>query len=277
MNTKRNRPESIRFLMIYTQRWWLTNVTYFFKNMISSALVFLMTCYAVRKDAFDLMEPTKSCLFAVLMCTIWSGLFNSIAMFYNESDYTMDELTKVLPVRVYVFANVLVQGLLCLAEALASVVIFRIFFHFPGHKMVTPLISIDYTITFFLILFSADMLGFAVGVLVDNITTAMTLIPIVLIVQFLFSGCLFDLDGVLKFFSRFTTARWGYSALGSLADLNNMKSRFAEIIPNYVPSPNDLFKGSASFVRQCWLFMLIIAVVAIMIEALLLIWKLNKQ
>ncbi len=165
-----------------------------------------MTCYAVRKDAFEFMEPTKSCLFAVLMCTIWSGLFNSIAMFYNESDYTMDEFTKVLPVKVYVISNIINQSLLCLVEAVLSVVIFSRFFDYEFDGLVTPVMNLDYIITFFLILFSADMLGFAVGVLVKNITTAMTLIPIVLITQFLFSGCLFDLDGILKFFSRFTIA-----------------------------------------------------------------------
>ena len=143
--------------------------------------------------------------------------------------------------------------------------------------MVTSILSLDYIITFFLVIFSADMLGFAVGVLVNNITTAMTLIPVVLIAQFLFSGCLFDLEGVLKFVSRFTSARWGYSALGSLADLNNMTSRFAEILPGYTPEASNLFDSTAAFVRDCWLQLGILSVISIGAATLLLNWKMYKS
>lgn len=276
MNNNSNAMNQLRFLIVYLQRWQLTNVPYLLKNIFSSAMVFALTCYAVRADAFDLMEPTKSCLFAALMCTIWSGLFNSIAMFYNEADYTMDDLSKVLPVGIYVFANVLIQAFLCLAEAVISTAIFNLFFDYGSGGLVTAVLSLDYIITFFLVLFSADMLGFAVGVLVNNITTAMTLIPVVLIAQFLFSGCLFDLDGILKFISRFTSARWGYSALGSLADLNNMTSRFADILPGYTPEASSLFDAAAGFVQNCWLQLGILSVISIGAATLLLNWKMYK-
>ena len=276
MRNNARKTSYFRFLMIYLQRWQLTNIPYLVKNIISSAVVFFLTCYAVKSDAFELMEPTKSCLFAVLMCTIWSGLFNSIAIFYNEADYTMDDLTKVLPVRVYLAANVLIQGVLCLAEAVISVTIFNAFFHYSATGLVTALMNFDYIITFFLVLFSADMLGFAVGVLVNNITTAMTLIPLVLIAQFLFSGCLFELDGALKFVSQFTSARWGYSALGSLADLNEMSSRFTAVLPTYTPDPSDLFEATSSFVQNCWIHLGILSIVAAAIASLLLFWKMYK-
>lgn len=275
-NSKRPSGNFLRLLLAYLDRWQLTNIPYLIKNVISTALVFALTCYAVQENAFELMEASKSCLFAVLMCTIWSGLFNSIAMFYSEADYMMDDLTKVLPVRVYIIANVLIQALLCLIEALICTTIFYTAFSYGTEGLVTPNMNLDYGITFFLILFSADMLGFAVGVLVKNITTAMTIIPLVLIVQFLFSGCLFELDGVLSTVSKCTSAKWGYSALGSLADLNNMPSRFAEIVPGYQPEPSELFDAAQSFITGCWVSLLVLAVAAIAAAAILLFFKINQ-
>lgn len=271
----------IRFFVVYLQRWQITNMPYMVKNIISSAFVFLLTCYAVKENAFEVMEATKSCLFAVLMCLIWSGLFNSIALFFSESDYMMDDLSKVLPVRVYIIANGFVQAFLCMVEAIVSVTIFSLMFDYASEGIVMPTMNLDYGITFFMILFSADMLGFAVGVLVKNITTAMTVIPLVLIAQFLFSGCLFDLSGALKMVSQYTSAKWGFSALGSLADLNNITSNFANACRKYgIPysqKVNELFDASRSFVLECWMHLFILTIIASALASILLYLKLNKS
>ena len=266
----------VYLLFYYLQRWKLTNFGYLIKNLISSACVFLVTCYAVRENVFDKQEATKSCLFAVLMCLIWSGVFNSIVLFFSEEDYTMDDLTKVLSVRVYIIANAIIQFLLCFIEAMLCTTIFYLYFQYDTEGLVFGNINFDYVLTFFLVLFSADMLGFAVGIFVKRITTAMTLLPVVLIAQFLFSGCLFELDGVLKAISRYTSAKWGFSALGSLADLNHIPSKMADTIPDYHPDPSELFDATRSFVTDCWIHLVLLSVLAIAIAAILLYFKLNE-
>ena len=86
-------------LVYYLERWCSTNIPYIIKNVITSAFIFGFACNAVKDGAFEVYGSTKSCLFTLLMCTIWSGIFNSIALFYSESEYVLYDLDKLISVR----------------------------------------------------------------------------------------------------------------------------------------------------------------------------------
>lgn len=253
-------------LIYYIDRWNSTQVPYLIKNIVSGICIFVLTCFAVKSGAFEEYTATKACLFAVLMCNIWSGTFNSIALFYSESDYITDDLNKFLSVRTYVIANLLIQLFLCLVESVTCTVVFKIFYHYDAVGLAVKNRNMEYSITFFLILISADMLGFLVGMIIKNITSAMSIIPIILIVQFLFSGCLFELEGILQIFARFTTAKWGFAALGAITNLNS-----------YLPpgSENGLFEYSATYIFYCWKQLILLAVVCFVGSGILLYIRIN--
>ena len=258
----------MRNLIYYINRWTSTQVPYLIKNLLSVVCILTLTCFAVRSGAFEEYAATRACLFAILMCNIWSGTFNSIAMFYSESDYLLDDLNKFLSVKVYVFSNFLIQVFLCLIEALVSTVIFNAFYDYDPTGIIFENKSIEYAITFFLILCSADMLGFLVGMTIRNITSAMSIIPIILIVQFLFSGCLFELEGILNKLANFTTAKWGFSALGSITNLNH-----------YLPpgSESDLFECSLPFIVSCWQQLSLISIICFIGAGGLLYIRINRS
>ena len=67
-------------LVYYLERWCSTNIPYIIKNVITSAFIFGFACNAVKDGAFEVYGSTKSCLFTLLMCTIWSGIFNSLIL-----------------------------------------------------------------------------------------------------------------------------------------------------------------------------------------------------
>ena len=64
-----------------------------------------------------------------------------------------------------------------------------------------------------------------------NPTTAMTIMPFVLIIQLVMSGVLFSLSGFSKFISYFTLSRWGMSAFGCEADLNSIPTGTQMLYP----------------------------------------------
>lgn len=260
----------MRSLIYYLQRWNLTNASYLIKNMISSTLIFMFACYAVRNGVFEVYGDTKSCLFTLLMCAIWSGIFNSIALFYSEADYTLDDLNKIVTVKVYVIANFLIQIFLCVVEGVICTTIFYFFYDYDFSGLFFRNANFDFMITFILIILSADMLGFATGMLVSNITTAMTFIPVLLIIQFLFSGCLFELDSFLKPLARFTTAKWGYSALGSVSRLNDLLLEM-----NPLETIDPIFKATKGNLLNCWGNLLILTIVFVFIAGILLYRKIN--
>ena len=142
---------------------------YLIKNICSALLIFLLTCLAVKKGSFESYSETKACLFALLMCNVWSGTFNSIALFFSESEYMVDDLKKIISVRTYVIANLLIQVFLCVVEALVCTVALDIMHNIDTIGLVFDNIYLDYFITFFLVLISADMLGFLVGMFIENI------------------------------------------------------------------------------------------------------------
>jgi len=250
----------------YIDRWFSTKATNLLGNTMMTAIVMAVTCYAVRKDVFDAFTATRSCLFAVLMCSVWSGLFNTIALFFSERDYLLDDLNKFLPVRVYISANFLIQVLLCLIEAIVSACIFSAFFSYDSTGALLSSRSIEFGITFFLVMLSADMLGFLVGMMINSITSIMTVIPVILIVQLLLSGCLFDLEGILEKAANFTTARWGFYALGSIADLN----QFIEM------AWFDEFRPDGDYIIYCWSYLMLLSVICILLSGIFLYWKINR-
>lgn len=270
----------IKFYRVYRERWFLTNSSAIYKNLLSTMAVFSVCCFAVQKDVFVTYEATKSACFACLMALIWCGIFNSIGQYNQEAYYTNDMFDKNLSLPVYMFSTVSVQLQLCVFQALACTGIFRWFFEYDKEGLITPYTAADYGITFFLILLSADMLGLALGTFVSSIGTALTVIPIALIAQFLLSGSLFELDSeVLKNVSIFTTAKYGFQALGSIADLNskNLPLSINTVYPQVIKQASDLFDHTKDYITDCWYHLLILSVIGLMISTISLYLRINAK
>ena len=128
----------------------------------------------------------------------------------------------------YIAAHMIYQGLICIVQALLMVVIYGMFMKFPDKGLVTGSFYVDFYITLFLILFSADMLGLAVSSFVKNTTAAMTVMPFILIVQLIFSGSIFPITGNAKIISELTISRWGQRALCIEANMNEIPSELLD-------------------------------------------------
>lgn len=252
----------------YISRWLSTKIGVILSNTLTAAGILALTCFAVKNGVFEEYGPTKACLFSVLMCNVWSGIFNSIGIFCSEREYILDDLYKFLPVRSYVTGNVIIQLFQCLLEGLVSASIFKLFFSYESEGIFLAGRSIEYLITFFLILYSADMLGFLAGLMIKSITSIMTAIPTILVAQFLFSGCLFELNDFFERLAYITTAKWGYYALGSIADLNS-----------YLPPGmgNPSFKTESGYVLYCWRYMILLSILFILLSGIILYIKINRK
>lgn len=256
----------MRKIIYYIARWNQTNMFYLIKNICSAMAIFYITCLAVRKGSFETYSETKACLFALLMCSIWSGTFNSIALFFSESEYMIDDLKKIISVKTYMIANVVIQSFLCMIEALTCTIVLIIMYKIDWSGVVYDNVYIDYFTTFFLVLLSADLLGFLVGMFIKNIGSAMSVIPMILIMQFLFSGCLFEIDGLLSRVAVITSAKWGFVALGAITDLNT-----------YLPvgMEDKLFEHTREYVLQCWQQLGLIALTCLICASAILYIRMN--
>ena len=252
----------------YILRWISTRSRLLLSNTLTAAGILALTCIAVKNNVFVEFGATKACLFAVLMCNVWSGIFNSIGIFCSERDYISDDLNKFLPVHSYVIGNVIIQLFQCVLEALTAASIFKLFFDYESSGVFLSNRSLEYLITFFLVLFSADMLGFFAGLLIKEIASIMSAIPVILVAQLLFSGCLFDLNALFNKLAYITTARWGFYSLGSISDLNSL-------LPPGMG--NNAFKPEAGYITYCWRYMILLSMLFILLSGTVLYFKINKK
>lgn len=94
-------------------------------------------------------------------------------------------------------------------------------FNYPG--IVTGYASADYLITLFIITLSADMIALFVSCIVRNPTTAMTVVPFMLIFQLVFAGTFFLLPGRIEPLTNLTLSHWGINSLCAQGRYNELK------------------------------------------------------
>ena len=81
---------------------------------------------------------------------------------------------------------------------------------------------VDVGITIFLVTFSADMLALLISALVHSTTTAMTVMPFLLIFQLVFSGGLFSLPAWTAPITNLTVSHFGLVCITAQSDYNSL-------------------------------------------------------
>ncbi len=196
-----------------------------YKVFFSVALIMLLICAVTGDEMFVEADATRNGSFALMSACIWIGIFNSIRSICKEREILKREHRTGLHISAYVLSHGIYECVICFLEALVVlgfVVVFN-FSNFPKEGVFfTFAPALDFLISYFLIIFSADSLGIAISSLVKTENTAMTVMPFALIVQLVMSGTIFELKGIAKSISYVTTSRWGIAALCASAKINDL-------------------------------------------------------
>ena len=129
----------------------------------------------------------------------------------------------------YVFSKLVVQAVVCAVQMAIIVLIFSLFVKnkkLPESGVLFSGIWLEYFITLFLLAFAADTMALLISSIVKTSELANTFIPIILIVQIVFSGVLFEMNGVMRVFANFMISRWGINALAAITSLNDSQPVF---------------------------------------------------
>ena len=87
----------------------------------------------------------------------------------------------------------------------------------PETGILTNYPMVEFYISIFLLMYAADAMGIMISCLVKKEEAANVLAPYILIVQLIFSGILFAMEGMADYISYVMISRWGMEALGSIA------------------------------------------------------------
>ncbi|MBQ6528756.1 MAG: ABC transporter permease, partial [Clostridia bacterium] len=200
-------------MFIYQNDW---------KVLPMAALIAGLVGMVISKRLMINMEGTLMGAFALVCVCIWNGCFNSIQVICRERDVIKREHRSGMHISTYVVSHMLYQALLCLAQSVITLYVTSLVgVQYPSAGLVTPLFMIDFIISMFLITYASDMLSLWVSALSKNTTTAMTIMPFVLIFQLVFSGGMLELPAWTKPLSNFTISSPGLKVLAAQSDLNN--------------------------------------------------------
>lgn len=201
-------------------------------------------------------------VFVTVSGCIWLGIFNTIQCVCKEHDIINSEYRQGMKIGAYVIAQVLWQAVLCLVQALVLFLLLIPFGFYNGvDSSKVPLLCVS----FYVLIFGASVLGLMVSCIASTPTTAMTIMPFILIVQLLMCDdkFMFELNGAGDVFSCATFSRWGMHAIGSIAGLQN-DPMTAD--PNSYGTGFEFIGGSLLICLLITLIFVIIAYIALAIR-----------
>ncbi len=193
------------------------------KVLPMAAIIAGLVTFAVGGNLFKTQEGTLQGCFALTCVCVWNGFFNSIQVVCRERAIIKREHRAGMYISSYIAAHMIYQVILCAMQTVITIgVCLAADVQFPGESLITGHFMIDLAITLFLVTYAADMMSLAISSMVHNTTTAMTVMPFMLIFQLLFSGGLVQLEGASKNLTNLTVAKWGLNGLCTLGNYNSL-------------------------------------------------------
>jgi ABC-type multidrug transport system ATPase subunit/pSer/pThr/pTyr-binding forkhead associated (FHA) protein len=163
-------------------------------------------------------------LLALVLAASCIGAVNSIREIVRERSVLTRERSVGQSATAYILSKALILGLITVAECFALTYIALLRQGGPPHGMFFVDFRIEIAIAVSLAGLSAMTLGLMVSALSGKAGKVMTILPIILFAQFVLSGSAFPVRGTagLDQVSYLSSVRWGYSAVASSANLDEL-------------------------------------------------------
>lgn len=209
-------------IQIYTRKFFRTLKKESIISIFIGVIITLLVMTVTEKNMFKFFEGTKSGMFALICVCVWVGIFNSIQLVCREkNDIVKDELDKSLRATSYMASHFIYQFFLCIIQ---SIIVFAIFYMFVGNRDLFAGSPVVYLVTIFLIMYSSDAMAFVISCAVPTPIVAMTVMPLLLLIQLVMAGVLFSLEGISETISFFTISKWGMEGLGNIGNITDLPS-----------------------------------------------------
>ena len=105
----------------------------------------------------------------------------------------------------------------------------------------------------------------------------MSIIPLLLVPQLLFSGILFELDGTTDIISNIVLCRWTVEGLGTTTNLNDLTHLAQEINPMIEIEPEKYFEFTEEHMQNVIIIILIMTAIELLSAYILLRKNINKN
>ncbi len=247
-----------------------------FISLLFPVVAAFITIFIAGENMFVHYEGTKSACFVLVCAAIWGGMFNSVQIIVGErAEIKRGYVGGSMRLSCYVLANAIVQLILCVIQ---SVVLCGSLYgveqvwgnEFGREGLLLENTVPEYYITILLVMYAADTMGILISSLVKKSEVASVMAPYILIVQLIFSGILFTLNGFAANLSAVMLSRWGMEALGSISNLNAMPLRLQAEFPALPHEAEDAFLYTTEHLWNVWRILTVFVVVPLVLSVVVL-------
>lgn len=246
--------------------------------LLQGPLIAYLFSFVTVENTFKSYFNAQSMLFCLSCAGIWVGLMNSIQEVCKERNIVRREYMSDVRLSAYICSKLAVQTLLAIVQCGLMLAVFTVTIGLPEKGVIFDNALIEMMITLVLITVSSSSLGLLVSSMVKNTDRAMVFAPIILIPQLLFSGILFNLEGVTEILSWVCVSRWGMQAFSNTADLNgvlwnnlSLNYKSEEMLKQaYELNRNALYQHSVGNLLMTWGVIVLTIVIFCTISALIL-------
>lgn len=249
------------------------------KNLIISLMfpvvAAIIVVWIAGENMFVHYDGTKSGSFVVVSAAIWGGLFNSIQIIVKDRKNVKRNYVAGARLRCYTASRAILQFLLCVVQSiiltLSYVGVAKIYDNkLPKEGILWGNPLPEFFISILLLMYAADMMGLLISCLVKKEEAANVLAPYILIVQLIFSGILFVMEGLADKLSYVMISRWGMEALGSIARLNDLQLKIQMEVPSVPHDFESRFDATPEHLLQVWTILVIFSLIFVIAGNLLL-------
>lgn len=173
-------------------------------------------------QAFLLPGPgtdAQKVLFIMAFATVLFGCINGAREIVKEAAIYKRERAVNLTILPYVFSKIVVLGMLCLLQSAILTLVIEIGEPLQQGIFLSPILETYITLS--LTALTGLMLGLTISAITSNNDRAVSIVPIILIPQVIFSGAIIPLkDWLTQIIAILFPTRWAMVALGSSIGLH---------------------------------------------------------
>lgn len=235
----------------------------------------IIVIWIAGENMFVHYDGTKSGSFVVVSAAIWGGLFNSIQIIVKDRKNVKRNYVAGARLRCYTASRAVLQFFLCVVQSailtLSYIGVAKIYDNeLPKEGILWENPLPEFFISILLLMYAADMMGLLISCLVRKEEAANVLAPYILIVQLIFSGILFTMEGLADKLSYIMISRWGMEALGSIARLNDLQLKIQMEVPTVPHNFEERFDATNKHLLKVWIILAIFSLVSVLVGNLLL-------
>ncbi|HEY3992674.1 MAG TPA: ATP-binding cassette domain-containing protein, partial [Ktedonobacteraceae bacterium] len=164
----------------------------------------------------------QTLIFIMAFTAVLFGCINGAREIVKEAPIYRRERIANLGIFPYMFSKIIILGIFSLVQS--AIVVYAVNLKTPFQQGIFLPAIVEVAITMALSALAGMMMGLLISALAPNTDRAMSLVPLVLIPQVIFSGAIFKLDTpILQAIGDLCAVRWAMAGMGSSVGLHGDK------------------------------------------------------